>query len=72
VNLPADYTRCVGRFGLGPDDPSCPLRSLCARHRAMDADRERWPGGYPSQVSVATGLCRNDRASFPYLIPVAP
>ena len=57
--LPFDISRCVGRFGLGPDDPICPRRDHCARYLAITTDRERWPNGYPPYVPVATGLCRD-------------
>lgn len=59
MKLLDDVTRCVGRFGLGPDDAICERRHQCARYLAMDSDRERFPGGYPSHISVATGLCRD-------------
>lgn len=59
MTLPDDVSRCVGRFGLGPDDPICPRRNHCARYLEMVGDRERFPGGYPSHISVATGLCRD-------------
>lgn len=55
--LPFDISRCVGRFGLGPDDPICPRRGTCLRYLAMAADAERWPNGYPPYVPVSTGLC---------------
>ena len=52
--------RCAGRFGLGPNDPVCPRRQQCARYLAMiGKDRERWPDGYPPEVPVHTGLCRD-------------
>lgn len=54
-----DIARCVGRFGLGPDDPICPRRQQCARYRQIEIDRERFPDGYPEFVSVSTGLCRD-------------
>lgn len=54
-----DVSRCVGRFGLGPDDPVCPRRQQCARYRQLDVDRDRWPDGYPRAVSVQTGMCRD-------------
>jgi len=59
TSIPFDISRCVGRFGLGPDDPICPRRDQCARYLAMEADRVRWPNGYPPYVPVATGLCRD-------------
>jgi len=54
-----DTARCVGRFGLGPDDPICPRREQCARYRQMEADREQFPDGYPMWVSVFPGMCRD-------------
>lgn len=62
-----DIARCVGRFGLGPDDPICPRRQQCARYRQIAIDRERFPGGYPEFVSMFTGLCRD---GDDYLIPM--
>ena len=59
TSLPFDISRCVGRFGLGPDDPICPRRDQCVRYLAIKTDRERWPNGYPPYVPVATGLCRD-------------
>lgn len=67
MNLGNDITRCAGRFGLMPDDPICPRRGECQRYRQMDADRQRWPEGYPLTVPVHTGLCRD---GGDYLIPV--
>lgn len=58
MTLRDDVSRCAGRFGLGADDPICPRRESCVRYTQMDADRVRWPEGYPLHVSVATGLCR--------------
>jgi len=60
MSLPRDVTRCVGRFGSGPDDPICDRRTTCARYTAMLAgdgadDEGRWIG-----VPVATGLCGVD------------
>ena len=54
-----DIARCVGRFGLGPDDPICPRRQQCARYRQIAIDRGRFPDGYPEFVSVFNGLCRD-------------
>ena len=49
--------RCVGRFGLGPDDPICPRREHCLRYIAM----VQWPEhvAIPIRISVQTGLCRD-------------
>ena len=30
-----DTARCVGRFGLGPDDPVCERRQRCLRYIAL-------------------------------------
>lgn len=65
--LPDSMARCAGRFGLGPDDPICHLRDSCMRHVAMQADRERWPDGYPERVRVDTGLCNGDPAMGAYV-----
>lgn len=59
MNLSSDVSRCVGRFGLGENDPVCPRRSECARYVAMADDREKYPEGYPESISVSTGLCRD-------------
>jgi hypothetical protein len=52
-----DISRCVGRFGIGPDDPICPRRQQCARYRQIAIDRARFQEGRP--VFVSTGLCRD-------------
>jgi hypothetical protein len=59
VDIADNISRCVGRFGLGPDDPICERRNHCARYLEMFKDRERFPDGYPSRISVRTGLCRD-------------
>lgn len=59
MTLPNDISRCVGRFGLGVDDPICDRRATCKRYTAMLDDRDRWLAGYPAHVPVATGLCRD-------------
>lgn len=52
-----DVARCVGRFGLGPDDPICPHRESCTRYLQITLDRDRFPDGIPLGISYATGLC---------------
>lgn len=55
--LPADIARCVGRFGLGPDDPLCPRRDACVRYQAL---RQQPPDtSVPLRTPVHTGLCRD-------------
>jgi len=52
-----DTARCVGRFGLGPDDNTCRIRHRCLRYIAL----VEWPADVPIplRISVATGLCRD-------------
>lgn len=68
MSLPNDVSRCVGRFGLRPDDPVCPRRESCQRYMQLAEDRNRWPEGWPVCVPVATGLCRE---GDDYMIEVA-
>ena len=65
--LRSDISRCVGRFGLEPDDPVCPRRSTCLRYVTMFHDRIRWAEGYPKTTPVHTGLCRD---GGDYFIPI--
>lgn len=55
VQPPNDVARCVGRFGLGADDPVCKRREQCLRYTALLA----WPRdvSIPLQIPVHTGLC---------------
>ena len=54
--LPNDVSRCVGRFGLGPDDPICERREACPPH----VDMQQQPLGESwGRIPVSTGLCRD-------------
>lgn len=54
--LPNDVSRCVGRFGLGPDDPICERREACLRY----LDMQQQPQGESwGRIPVSTGLCRD-------------
>jgi hypothetical protein len=52
-----DTARCVGRFGLRPDDAVCERRAHCLRYIAL----LQWPADVPIplRISVHTGLCRD-------------
>lgn len=64
MTLPRDISRCVGRFGLGTDDPICSRRSECARYVALiEGDGEDETGSW-NTISVATGLCRDGEDHF--------
>jgi hypothetical protein len=52
-----DTARCVGRFGLGPDDETCRIRHRCLRYIALIERPEGVP--IPIRIHVATGLCRD-------------
>lgn len=58
--MPADNTRCVGRIGLGEDDPVCEVRGKCWRWCQMARDREAGLESYAG-ISVRTH-CHEDGA----------
>ena len=41
MTLPNDVSRCVGRIGLGPDDPICQKRERCERWLTLQSEI-RW------------------------------
>lgn len=55
--LPADVSRCVGRFGLGAEDPVCDRREQCVRYQALLAHPSDTP--IPMETPVHTALCRD-------------
>lgn len=58
VNLPTDYTRCMG---LGP---TCPQRTACARHRDIPSEAH-W-------LSWARNLNPSSTEPCPYFIEYQP
>lgn len=52
-----DTARCVGRFGLGQDDPVCERRQRCLRYIALLQHPMDTP--VPRSTPVETGLCRD-------------
>lgn len=56
--LSDDVARCVGRYGLKPDDPVCRRREQCARYQALLAHPRDVP--IPMRISVAIALCTGE------------
>lgn len=62
MKLPADISRCAGRFDFMPDGKWCQYRDECARHQAFLAwDRK---DGLPDYKRISVFMARPDCEDF--------